>query len=262
MEPRGWPALALAAFSAHAADSAASPPAAQPPLEVSTPTTTASPAGPQPLAATADTAPPPDVIRHRQRRRLRCLLLNDTADPGYPSFPIIALADHLALFDTLLPPGLFVNQSACAAGAASLRRRCSHRLCPSSSSANLDSLLFRCYVLSVSLGAVAVADPFLAELYRRLGARGLAPGLLVRNATGGIQLPDDRTYSPPRYARTYPRHEDVLCVRPLPSSALRAAWRPAATCQTRGLQRFRACPEHSLPTHAPHPNHPGPPGAG
>ncbi|PNH10151.1 hypothetical protein TSOC_003167 [Tetrabaena socialis] len=104
------------------------------------------------------------LLQQRRRHPLRCLLLRDAADPGYPSFPVVA-AEHLEVFGGMFPPGVFVNQ---------------------------------------------VGDPFLAELYRRLGGLGLAADVAVHNDTGGIQLPDDEAYVPPRYERYYPPVERVL----------------------------------------------------
>ncbi|WIA23095.1 hypothetical protein OEZ86_010001 [Tetradesmus obliquus] len=42
--------------------------------------------------------------------QLLLLLLNDTADPGYPSFPVLRAGEHLRLFSRLLPD-CFVNQA-------------------------------------------------------------------------------------------------------------------------------------------------------
>jgi hypothetical protein len=45
----------------------------------------------------------------QQQPQLMLLLLNDAADPGFPSFPVIRAAQHLRLFGKLLPD-CFVNQ--------------------------------------------------------------------------------------------------------------------------------------------------------
>ena len=53
-------------------------------------------------------------------------------------------------------------------------------------------------------------DPFLAELCRRLGGLGVCQEISVHNKVGGIQLPDDAHYVPPRYPRAYPPPGQVL----------------------------------------------------
>lgn len=59
----------------------------------------------------------------------------------------------------------------------------------------------------------AEGDPFLAELYRRVGALELCTEVTVYNTTGGIQLPDNALYREPRYRRQYAPRGDVLKVR-------------------------------------------------
>jgi hypothetical protein len=45
----------------------------------------------------------------KQQPTLMLLLLNDAADPGFPSFPVLRVQQHLRLFGQLLPD-CFVNQ--------------------------------------------------------------------------------------------------------------------------------------------------------
>jgi hypothetical protein len=41
---------------------------------------------------------------------LMLLLLNDSSDPGFPSFPVLRLDRHLELFEGQLLPQCFINQ--------------------------------------------------------------------------------------------------------------------------------------------------------
>jgi glycosyltransferase involved in cell wall biosynthesis len=95
---------------------------------------------------------------------LHCLLLNDKADPGYPSFPVVR-ASLLAYFNGQFLPDIFINQG---------------------------------------------GDPFFAELSRRLGGLDICQEVCVHNQVGGIQLPDDDHYVPPRYPRAYPTQGEVF----------------------------------------------------
>jgi hypothetical protein len=45
----------------------------------------------------------------QQQPCLMLLLLRDEADPGFPSFPVLRVREHLALFGQLLPD-CFINQ--------------------------------------------------------------------------------------------------------------------------------------------------------
>ncbi|KXZ46233.1 hypothetical protein GPECTOR_45g103 [Gonium pectorale] len=182
MTPVGWPRDVLRTFAATNGGGGTGGGADSPAHESTAP----SPAGAADAAASGPApplAPPSPGWISRRRRPLRCLVLMDAADPGYPSFPVIA-SEHLQVFGALFPEDLFVNQ---------------------------------------------MGDPFLAELHRRLGGLGLAADVTVHNGTGGIQLPDDDGYVPPRYTRTYPPLEQLLRALEEWTARGAAAWGPGPT---------------------------------
>lgn len=49
------------------------------------------------------------LLPFQQSPDLRLLILNDAADPGFPSFPVVRVDKHVEVFERLLPE-CFVNQ--------------------------------------------------------------------------------------------------------------------------------------------------------
>jgi hypothetical protein len=163
---------------------------------------------------------------------LAVLLLQDAADPGFPSFPVLRVDQHLRVFGKLLPD-IFINQvhpTAAAGWAGSLRTAAvcgiSPAKCPCVTPACVandrrhvtrtppaqptvfiyDRPITRNWTAPTQQGG----DPFLAALYRGVaGALGEAPEIRVVNLRGGPQL-DGRPYNPPRYRRRSPPQQAVL----------------------------------------------------
>ncbi|KAK9841208.1 hypothetical protein WJX74_001898 [Apatococcus lobatus] len=120
---------------------------------------------------------------------ISCLLLRDSKEPGFPSFPVLR-ASHLDIFGHI---GQDWSRAFTAAG----------------------SLVPLAFVNQD-------ADPFLSELYRRVNGVRMLPEITVENRRGGVQVPS-QNYTEPSYSRVPVPHELIQKLLDEWSQRLRAS---------------------------------------
>lgn len=127
----------------------------------------------------------PGVVldRFKAEPGLMCLLLHDKADPGYPSFPVLR-SSHMNTFGDLLPE-IFVNQGI---KCLCLSPPALFYTYPFLNMTQLYYLNSTAFVVSLKMNYLLVCfypsaggDPFLADLYRRVGGLEICSEVKVWN---------------------------------------------------------------------------------
>lgn len=182
--------------------------------------------------------------------QLMVLLLNDAADPGFPSFPVLHVRRHLALFGGRLLPSIFVNQGE-SEGLSKLCMCCMHLHITHLS----DALLHRSRPSHHACACAGCCcccclpggDPFLASLYRRWrGGLGMLEGITVSNRIGGVQRAG-QAFTGPRYARCSVSKGAMLLELQRGTDTLAAAVRAAAAEPAGSKLSRRDCAEAVAP---------------